>query len=158
MGVRVRGLTEGIKAFDLVERGGRGKGRVEGVCFFAGLGENVAKRMRAAARKKLEKYFGKEEEGENSSSSSSSSPVEIDIEVQDDSNNSLGRGGGILLTFHTPLPSIYPSSSPPTIPLLAYSAMAEKGKKAEEVGEDAADGLIEQIEGGGCVDEYMQVC
>ena len=175
VGVKVEGVGEkggegGVEGFELVERGEVVK--VEGVCFVAGLGEGVGKRMRAAARKKLEKYFGSSEgdssssssSSPSSSSSSSSSGIEIDIEFRDDSNTSLGRGGGILLTLHTTPPTIHPSSSspssspPPTVPLLAFSGLAEKGKKAEDVGEEAAEGLIEQIEGGGCVDEYMQVC
>lgn len=74
--------------------------------------------------------------------------VSIDIEVvqedaKDVGNN--GTGSGIVLWAETDTGCV-----------LGGSGLGSKGTGAASVGREAADELIKAIEGGGCVDEYLQ--
>ena len=65
--------------------------------------------------------------------------VKIDI---DHTDNSLGSGSGILLWTDGDIP-------------LGGSSMGERGKRAEQVGYDAAKDLIRQIKGKSALDSHM---
>jgi RNA 3'-terminal phosphate cyclase (ATP) len=65
--------------------------------------------------------------------------INIDIEHSD---NSFGSGSGIVLWTDGIIP-------------LAGSSIGERGKKAEEVGCDAAKDLIDQIKGNSALDSHM---
>jgi len=64
-------------------------------------------------------------------------------DAKDVGNN--GSGSGIVLWAETDTGCI-----------LGGSGLGSKGTDAATVGRDAADELIKAIEGGGCVDEYLQ--
>lgn len=65
--------------------------------------------------------------------------IDIDIEHSD---SSFGSGSGIVLWTDGTIP-------------LAGSSIGERGKKAEEVGRDAAKDLLDQLSGNSALDSYM---
>jgi len=65
--------------------------------------------------------------------------------LKEPKEKAFGEGTGIM---------IYAETS--TGCILAGSAIGEKGKKAEDVGIEAATHLVQDIKHGGCVDEYLQ--
>ncbi|XP_070563804.1 RNA 3'-terminal phosphate cyclase-like isoform X2 [Ptychodera flava] len=71
-------------------------------------------------------------------------PVNIEA-VQEPKHEAFGNGTGIIVVAETS-----------TGCLLAGSALGKKGVPAQQVGQDAADMLIRNLQYGGCVDEYLQ--
>ena len=124
--------TEKIPPCRLMERGEVCE--VWGEVFVSHLPLSIGKRMRSAAVKALKAYF-----------SSSSLPVSISVKEVDETSRSLSEGVGIILVATTT-----------TGCLFGASGIGKKGKKAEEIGEDAVQELVEDLESGGCVDRWMQ--
>ncbi|XP_076439997.1 RNA 3'-terminal phosphate cyclase-like [Babylonia areolata] len=71
-------------------------------------------------------------------------PIKIEA-VKETEQTAFGNGTGIIVVAETS-----------TGCLLAGSALGKKGVPAEQVGADAAQMLINNVENGGCVDEYLQ--
>lgn len=71
--------------------------------------------------------------------------VEFKPEIVDESKNSFGDGTMIRLIAKTDTGCTF-----------CASAIGSKKMTAEQVGSEAAEILIRNINGGGCVDEYMQ--
>lgn len=69
---------------------------------------------------------------------------EIDS-IKETNETAFGEGAGIIMVATTDKGCI-----------IAGSALGERGKKAEVVGEEAAQDLINNLKHGGCVDEYLQ--
>ncbi|XP_065837017.1 RNA 3'-terminal phosphate cyclase-like [Oscarella lobularis] len=119
-----------LKAVCLTERGRLVK--ITGRAFVAGkLSVEIADRMKESAVKILRRKY-------------EDIPVDVKV-VKETSETSFGDGTGIILVGET-------SSGC----LLAGSGLGEKGVRAEEVGREAADSLISNLDSGGCVDEYLQ--
>ncbi|XP_063962676.1 RNA 3'-terminal phosphate cyclase-like [Lytechinus pictus] len=70
--------------------------------------------------------------------------VRIDS-VQEPHGAAVGNGSGIIVVAETS-----------TGCRLAGSSLGKRGKQAEDVGRDAAEELIKNLQHGGCVDEYLQ--
>eukprot|EP00118_Oscarella_pearsei_P007674 m.38224 g.38224 ORF g.38224 m.38224 type:complete len:360 (+) comp32539_c0_seq5:24-1103(+) len=107
--------------------------KITGRAFVAGkLPIKIAERMKIAAMEVLRKRH--------------SSEILIEIEIiKETSASSIGDGTGIILVAETT-----------TGCLLAGSQLGERGVSAEEVGSKAADMLMQNLDSGGCVDEYLQ--
>eukprot|EP01125_Pyxidicula_operculata_P006911 TRINITY_DN2368_c0_g1_i1.p1 TRINITY_DN2368_c0_g1~~TRINITY_DN2368_c0_g1_i1.p1 ORF type:complete len:415 (-),score=81.39 TRINITY_DN2368_c0_g1_i1:1233-2477(-) len=67
------------------------------------------------------------------------------IAVKEPKEKAFGDGTAILITAYTSTGCI-----------LAGSSIGERGKKAEDVGMEAAEDLLNNIRSGGCIDEYLQ--
>jgi RNA 3'-terminal phosphate cyclase (ATP) len=95
--------------------------------------EHVPQRMAKAARNRLNIHFSPEK-----------TEYVIDA-VKEKNDTAFGNGTGILVVAKTSTGCIF-----------GGSALGEIGKKAETVGEEAANELIRNIQLGGCLDEYAQ--
>eukprot|EP00057_Strongylocentrotus_purpuratus_P006892 XP_011661366.1 PREDICTED: RNA 3'-terminal phosphate cyclase-like [Strongylocentrotus purpuratus] len=72
--------------------------------------------------------------------------VDVQVEsVQEPHGAAFGNGSGIIVVAETS-----------TGCRLAGSSLGKRGKQAEDVGREAADELLKNLQHGGCVDEYLQ--
>ncbi|KNC50876.1 uncharacterized protein AMSG_12041 [Thecamonas trahens ATCC 50062] len=102
---------------------------------------SVGPRMADAAGKMLAWWFGSAGVGV----AEGDADVVLNVETPHiDEPLAFGNGTGILLVAHTS-----------TGERLAGSALGAKGTPAEDVGRQAAQMLITQLEAGGCTDEYL---
>ncbi|XP_022097179.1 RNA 3'-terminal phosphate cyclase-like [Acanthaster planci] len=104
--------------------------KVEGRAFVAGvLPVKIAKSMAETATMMIQRQFPR-------------IPVHVEV-VQETS--AVGNGCGIIVVADTS-----------TGCKLAGSSLGKKGVPAEQVGKDAAEMLLKNLDDGGCVDEYLQ--
>lgn len=103
--------------------------RVHGVSHSVGLPEHVAERQSAAAARALR--------------AGGLPKPEIIIEYQE-AGPGLGPGSGLVLFAETERGSV-----------LGADSLGERGKPAEEVGSDAANRLVEEVESGAFLDRHM---
>lgn len=99
---------------------------IRGLSFSSNLPNHVAKRQKRALLKKINKWRD----------------IETNISVSRDSK-ALGKGSGVFVWAETENSR------------LGFSSLGEPGKPAEEVGEEAFEGLIHQIKKYGCIDRFM---
>jgi RNA 3'-terminal phosphate cyclase (ATP) len=98
---------------------------------------HVAERMAETAKKIIRKHL---------SSVQNNNQVQYDVQtIHETQETATGDGAGIIVIAKTT-----------TGCLLAGSALGERGKSAEIVGQEAADSLVRDLVAGGCVDEYLQ--
>lgn len=123
-------LHNPIPAITLTDRGKVIK--VSGRSYVAGLPQHLADTMEKAAAQALRKYGLSRE------------LVHIDV-VREKPGHAVGSGSGIVLWAETDTGCI-----------LGGSALGFKNKDFSEIGTEAADELIRNLEYQGCVDEYTQ--
>jgi len=117
-----------LNAIDLVNRGE--VFRIRGVSHAVKLPKHVAERQANAAKEVLQRKL--------------SVPIEISIEwYPPDRDPHLGPGSGITLVAEC-------SDS-----LIGADALGERGKRAEDVGREAAKELVEEIDSGAALDKHM---
>ncbi len=74
--------------------------------------------------------------------------------IQSEYSNSLSTGSGVSLFAHfAAVGKDEPDRTHPII--LGSDSLGERGKRAEDVGQEAAAGLIREIASGACVDHYL---
>ena len=95
---------------------------------------HIAQRMAVTAEARLKSYF-----------SDMSMDVPISTVTLDESHVALSSGASLILTAETSTGCIFGSTG-----------LGEKGRKSEDIAEGAASQLIQDLESGGCVDEYFQ--
>eukprot|EP00741_Cyanophora_paradoxa_P008065 tig00001253_g7804.t1 len=129
--VQARPMEGPLRAVQLTERGDIT--RVRCIAFIAGsVPPHVADRMISAAEALLRSKLGKR--------------VEIAKEVRRETRDSaFGDGTGITLIAESSAGC-----------LLGASALGERGVRAEEVGQTAAQQLTEDLATGACVDQHLQ--
>lgn len=121
-----------IPAVQLTERGSIIS--IKGQAHVGGLPAHLAHKMRDGARAKLV--------------SAGYNPEIIEIEsMREKDEVTVASGGGVILWAETSGGC-----------RIAGTAVSSKGKDPADVGAEAAEGLIRNLEHGGCVDEYLQVC
>ncbi len=99
--------------------------RIAGRAHASNLPEDVVKRMKSGALQPLSRYMA--------------------VRVHDETlgpDRAMGPGGAIVLWAET------------SETILGASALAEKGKRAEKVGEEAAIALLDEIESGATIDAH----
>ncbi len=99
--------------------------RIGGRAHVSNLPEDVLKRMKSAALRRLSQF--------------------MDVRIHGEAlgpDRAVGPGGAIALWAETPAT------------ILGADAIAEKGKRAEKVGDEAAAGLLAEIESGAAVDVH----
>ncbi len=112
----------------LLDRFFPGRGDIErigGRAHVSNLPEDVLKRMKSAALRRLSQF--------------------MDVRIHGEAlgpDRAVGPGGAIALWAETPAT------------ILGADAIAEKGKRAEKVGDEAAAGLLAEIESGAAVDVH----
>jgi RNA 3'-terminal phosphate cyclase (ATP) len=128
----VHPITGPLRSVTLVDRGTVLS--VKGVAHVGGLPAHMARSMAEGARAQL--VAGGLDGGD------------IDITaIREANENAIGAGGGVVLWATTNAGC-----------LIGGSAVSQKGLGPSEVGEEAAKGLLSNLEHGGCVDEHLQVC
>ena len=80
--------------------------------------------------------------------------ISCPVIIQSEYSNSFSTGSGISLFAHfAAVGKDEPSQTGPII--LGSDSLGERGKRAEDVGQEAAEGLIREIASGACVDHYL---
>jgi len=124
-------LKTGLRALKLTERGEFTQ--INGLAFVSiKIPKHVAERMAQAATKRLKKGL----DGKKVS-------INIDV-VAEPVDRGMGAGCGIIL---------WTKSN--TDVILGGSDLGERGRPAEDIGNDAADELLQTIKSGACVDDYL---
>ncbi|EDR11018.1 uncharacterized protein LACBIDRAFT_316113 [Laccaria bicolor S238N-H82] len=126
--VRVTPTQDKLKSVTLLERGGVKS--IGGISHYAKLPLVVGSEMVLGAKKRL----------------AQAGLETVNIDCQREPNSlSLGGGSGIVLWAELEGGG-----------MIGGSAVGRKGIAPEKVGEEAAEELIRGLEGGGCVDEWLQ--
>ncbi|KAL0577903.1 hypothetical protein V5O48_004098 [Marasmius crinis-equi] len=128
--IQIEPTTAPLHAVKCLERGSVRS--INGIAHFAGLPGHIGKDMVKGAEDALKEAGYAENE--------------VNIEYKRESNdNTVGAGSGIVLWAELDGGGI-----------LGASAVGRKGVHASKVGKEAAEGLIRQLDAGGCVDEWLQ--
>ncbi len=130
-GGEIEAMIEPVEKFQPVDWVNRGTTElVRGVSHCVKLPDHIAKRQAGSAKERLE------EEGYD---------VDIEVEFYEKSKDPhLGPGTGIVLWSESENGCV-----------LGSNALGEKGKPAEKVGREAAEGLIRELGSGMAVDRYL---
>ncbi|KAF5391836.1 hypothetical protein D9757_001674 [Collybiopsis confluens] len=128
--ITVTPLSHPLRSFSLLERGEVGS--IKGIAHFAGLPDKIGFKMVEGARKSLSAHFG-------------GVPIEIESR-RERAENTVGAGSGIVLWAELDGGGI-----------IGGSAVGKKGLDAADLGANAAQELIRELnEKGGCVDEWLE--
>lgn len=135
-----------LQSFTLLERGKVVK--ISGIAHFAKLPAVVGKDMVAGAKKRLRKagYRALQQSTDEYQVYGDDDGIPIDIQwAREDNAVAVAGGSGIVLWAELEGGGI-----------IGGSAVGTKAKSALTLGEEAADALIKNLDGGGCVDEWLQ--